>query len=155
MWASKYRDARCCTVELLFVFFLFFFVVFFGKIAILAGLAFFLFFLVVIIQIFRNDVQVHGMGLRNFQLGFTFRATQNLALFHFILVDVNLCGTLGAANHGSILRTVSRTGWRRLDREHHHRAYYITWNMKSTPPHQIANDWAAPAQVYPLNAIFA
>src|SRR5579864_2678539 len=66
----------------------------------------FFFFLVVVIQIFGNDVQVNGMGLRHFELGFTFWAAQNLALFHLIFIDVNLCGTLRAANHGSILRTV-------------------------------------------------
>jgi hypothetical protein len=98
----------CGTAGLLLVFFLFLFVLFFGNVAILAGLTLFLFFffLVVVIQIFGNDVQVNGMGLRHFELGFTFRATQNLALFHLIFVNVNLCGTLRAANHGSVLRTV-------------------------------------------------
>jgi hypothetical protein len=98
----------CGTAGLLLVFFLFLFVFFFGNVAILAGLTLFLFFffLVVVIQIFGNDVQVNGMGLRHFELGFTFRAAQNLALFHLIFVDVNLCGTLRAANHGSILRTI-------------------------------------------------
>jgi hypothetical protein len=96
----------CGTAELLLVFFLFLFILFFRNVAILADLALFLLFLVVVIQILGNDVQVNGMGLRYFELGFTFRATQNLALFHFIFVDVNLCGTLRAANHGSILRTV-------------------------------------------------
>jgi Ca2+/Na+ antiporter len=106
MWRAFNEMPRCGTAGLLLVFFLFLFVLFFRKIAILAGLTLFLFFLVVVIQIFGNDVQVNGMGLRHFELGFTFRAAQNLALFHLIFVDINLCGTLRAANHGSILRTV-------------------------------------------------
>src|SRR5579859_8029257 len=106
MWRAFNGMPGYGTAGLFLVFFLFLFVLFFGNIAILAGLTLFLFFLVVVIQIFGNDVQVNGMGLRHFELGFTFRATQNLALFHFIFVDVNLCRTLRAANHGTILRTV-------------------------------------------------
>src|ERR1700704_4226747 len=82
------------------------------------------------------------MSLRHFQLRFTLRATQYLALFHLIFVDIDLRGTLRAANHGSVLRPLSRKGWRRLDRERYRRAYYITWDMKSTPRGDIANDCA-------------
>ena len=43
------------------------------------------------------------MGLRDFQLGFAFRATENLAFFYFVFIHIYFGGTLGAANHGSIL----------------------------------------------------
>ena len=47
---------------------------------------------------------MHRMGLNNLQLGFTFRAIQNLALFHFVLIEINLDGAFRAAHH-------SRTSW--------------------------------------------
>jgi len=45
-----------------------------------------------------------GMDLRDLQLGLAFRATENLAFFDFIFVDVDFGGTFWAADHGSILR---------------------------------------------------
>jgi hypothetical protein len=92
----------------LLVFFLFFvFLVLLGEIAVRACLTLFFFLVVfVIVQILGDDVEVHGMGLRDFELGFTFRATKDLALFHFVFVNVDFGGTLGAADHGSILRRV-------------------------------------------------
>src|SRR5229473_1770377 len=131
MWTDRLQDARHGRAESLLVVFLVLFFLILGKVAIFADLALFVFFL---LFIFGNDVQVNGMGLRHFELGFTLRATQDLALFDFIFVNIDLCGTFRAADHGSILRTVSRKGWRRQDREHHRGAYYITRNMKSTPP---------------------
>jgi hypothetical protein len=93
----------------LLVFFLFFvFLVILGEIAVRACFTLFFFFLFVfvIVQILGDDVEVNGMGLRDFELGFTFRATKDLALFHFVFVNIDFGGTLGAADHGSILRRV-------------------------------------------------
>src|ERR1700730_3981472 len=93
--------------SLLVFFFFFVLLVLLGEIAVRA--CFTLFFLVVfvIVQILGDDVEVNGMGLRDFELGFTFRATKDLALFHFVFVNVDFGGTLGAADHGSILRRVA------------------------------------------------
>jgi hypothetical protein len=92
----------------LLVFFLFFvFLVILGEIAVRACFTLFFFlFVFVIVQILGDDVEVNGMGLRDFELGFTFRATKDLALFHFVFVNIDFGGTLGAADHGSILRRV-------------------------------------------------
>jgi hypothetical protein len=87
------------------LFFVFFLIVIFfilGEIAIFSDFLFLLLF--VFIVIIGNDVQMDGMDLRDFQLRFAFWATENLAFFDFILVDVDLGGTFWAADHGSILR---------------------------------------------------
>jgi hypothetical protein len=47
---------------------------------------------------------MYRVDLYYFQLGFTFRAIHYLALFHFILVDINLDGAFRTAHHG-------RTSW--------------------------------------------
>src|SRR5579872_3318985 len=67
------------------------------------GLRLFRFFLVFFV-VFGDDVQVHGMSLHHFQLGFTFRAVQNLAFFHFVFVEIDFDGAFRTANH-------SRTSW--------------------------------------------
>ena len=54
--------------------------------------------------VFRDDIQMYGMGLNNLELGFAFRAIQNLALFYFVLVEINLDGAFRTANH-------CRTSW--------------------------------------------
>src|ERR1700730_6033456 len=92
------------------LFFLFFFVL--RKIAVLAhlfSLFFFLFFFV-FIQIFGDDVQMNRVYLRYLELGFTFRATEDLALLDFVFVDVDFGGTFWAADHGSILRSIVHKG---------------------------------------------
>ena len=85
--------------ESLFVFFLI--VVFFilGKIAVFGNFLFLVFIVLVIIQIFGDDIQVDGMDLRHFQFGLALWATQNLAFFDLIFVDVDLGGTFRAADH--------------------------------------------------------
>jgi hypothetical protein len=93
---------------LLFVFFLILIVLVLGEVAIFGNLLL-LFFLFIII-IFGNDVQMDGMDLRDFQLGLAFWATENLAFFDFILVDVDFGGTFRAADHGSILRKWFKVG---------------------------------------------
>lgn len=47
---------------------------------------------------------MHGMRLRNFELGFALGTTEDLALFDFVFIDIDFGGTFGAADHGSILR---------------------------------------------------
>src|ERR1700680_272859 len=47
-------------------------------------------FFIIIIVVFRDDVQMHRMNLHHFELGFTFRAIQNLAIFDFLLIGINL-----------------------------------------------------------------
>jgi hypothetical protein len=60
--------------------------------------------IVVIIVILGDDIHMYRVDLYYFQLGFTLRAIQYLALFHFVLVDINLDGAFRAAHH-------SRTSW--------------------------------------------
>src|SRR5258708_36094737 len=91
--------------ELLFVLFLIVLFFLLGKIAVLANLFLFVFFVLVIIHIFGDDVQMDGMDLRDFQFGLALWATENLAFFDFIFVDVDFGGTFRAADQGSILRT--------------------------------------------------
>jgi hypothetical protein len=97
------RGAR----RLLLVVFLFFFL-FLDQIAFIAVFRFFFlfFFVIIVVAIVRDDVQVNGMDLGHFQFGFALWAAQNFALLYFVFVDVDFGGTLGAANHGSILRKV-------------------------------------------------
>src|ERR1700756_600102 len=79
---------------LLFVLFLVFFFVFF-----ILGL-----FVIFVVEVVGYGVQMDGMRLRDFQFGFTFRTAQDFALFHFVFVHINFGATIGAANHGTILR---------------------------------------------------
>jgi hypothetical protein len=93
-------------IELLFVIFLIVLFFVLGKIAIFPRFTLFVvFFVFVIIHIFRDDVQMHGMDLRDFQFRLALWATENLAFFDFVFVDVDFSGTFRAADHGSILRT--------------------------------------------------
>jgi hypothetical protein len=87
---------------LLVLFFLFVFFLFLRDIAIFCG--FFFLIVVVIIFVVRDEVQVHGMRLRNLELGFAFGAAQDFAFFDFVFVHIDFGGTLRAADHGSILR---------------------------------------------------
>src|SRR6267378_3546464 len=102
MAAGRKEDASgaaACDERLLFIFFLIVILFFFlWEVAVFGN------FLFVIIVIIGNDVQMDGMDLRDFQLGLALRATENLAFFDFILVDVDFGGTFWAADHGSILR---------------------------------------------------
>ena len=73
-----------------------------------------------------------GMRLRDFQFGFTLGAAQDFALLHFVFIDINFGATIGAANHGTILRTgihgpegdITESGRRRP-------SYYIPHARKS------------------------
>src|SRR5580704_6382477 len=90
--------------RLLLVLFFFFFVVFlivFEEIAVFRG--FFFLIIIFIIEVVRNEVQMHRMRLRYLELGFALGTTQDFAFFDFVFVHVNFGGTFRAADHGSIL----------------------------------------------------
>ena len=86
------EDAKQARGRLLFLVFLFVFflviIIFLQKVIVLAGFAFAL-FVFVIIQFIGNDVEVHGVRLRDFELRLALGAAQNLALFHFVFVNID------------------------------------------------------------------
>src|SRR4029077_14884307 len=102
MRESRCRAERRCKLGVV-VFLVFFviIVVVFGKVAVFAAFGFFILiiFIIVVVAIFGDDVEMNGMSLRDFQFRLALGATQDLALFPFVLVDVDFSGTLGAANH--------------------------------------------------------
>jgi hypothetical protein len=125
MGQAERKMPRFLNAELLFVVFLIVLFFVLGKIAIFPRFTLFVvFFVLIIIHIFGDDVQMHGMDLRDFQFRLALWATENLAFFDFVFVDVDFSGTFRAADHGSILRTCIKSR-RRQDCEHHRRAYYI------------------------------
>ena len=66
----------------------------------------FFLFVLFVVEVVGNGIYVDGMRLRDFQFGFTFGAAQDFALLYFVLIHVNFGATIGAANHGTILRTI-------------------------------------------------
>jgi hypothetical protein len=102
MPAEEYRRL------LLIFFFVFFFIL--RKIAVFGGLGLFFIVIVVVIIVFRNHVQMNRMDLRHLKLRLALRATKNLPLLDFVFIDVDFGGTFRAADHGSVLRSVSKTG---------------------------------------------
>jgi hypothetical protein len=127
MAPGRKEDASAAARESLIVLFLVVLFFLFGEITVLANLVLFVVFFVfviVIIHIFGDDVQMDGMDLRDFEFGLALWATQNLAFFDFVFVDVDLGGTFRAADHGSILRTDIKVGAARTTSTHR-RAYYI------------------------------
>jgi energy-coupling factor transporter transmembrane protein EcfT len=96
-------------IRLSVVVLLVFFVVVVGKVAVFSCVVFvvfFVLFILIVVVIFGNEVEMNGMGLGDFELGFTFRAAEDLALLDFVFVHVDFGGTFGTADHGSILRKV-------------------------------------------------
>jgi hypothetical protein len=106
------------------------------KIAVFAGLGFLLVFIVIIVFV-GDEVEMHRMRLRNFQLRFALRATQDFAFFHLVFIDIDFGGTFRAADHDFILRGMDRAWPAAGDR--HLAAYYIPRDMKSTPGQQKAS----------------
>src|SRR5580692_1511275 len=98
------RDGRSWLLLVLFFFFVFF--VIFGNVAVFRG--FFLLVIVFFIEVVGDEVELHGMRLRNLELGFALGAAQDFAFFDFVFVHVDFSGTLRAADHGSILRRIVR-----------------------------------------------
>src|SRR5438552_1995407 len=93
---------------------------------------FFVFLVLIVVAVFRDDVEVYWMDLRNFQFGFTLWAAQDLPLFHFVFVNIDLGRTLRTADHRSILRKMNA----RLaskSRAPPSASYYIPRLMMSTP----------------------
>jgi hypothetical protein len=82
------QAGRLLFLVFLFVVFFLVIIIFFQKVAVLAGFAFAL-FVIVIIQFIGNDVEVHGVRLRDFELRLALGAAQNLALFHFVFVNID------------------------------------------------------------------
>jgi hypothetical protein len=106
MIASRKEDVRVLREGLLFVLFLIVLFFILRKVAIFPSFALFLvFFVFVVIHIFGDDVQMDGMDLRDLQFGLALWATENLAFFDFVFVDVDFSGTFRATDQGSILRT--------------------------------------------------
>jgi hypothetical protein len=87
------------TIELLLVLFLIVLFFLLWEVAIFRNLLL-VFFVFIVIIVFRNDVQMDGMDLRNLQFRLALWATENLAFFDFVFVDVDLGGTFWAADHG-------------------------------------------------------
>jgi hypothetical protein len=102
--AGRIEGARRTAVDLFFVFFLVILFLILGEVAIFRNFFLFIFFVFVVVHVFGDYIQVDGMDLRDFQFGLALWATENLAFFDFVFVDVDLGGTFGAADHGSILR---------------------------------------------------
>jgi hypothetical protein len=65
------------------------------------------------------------MRLGNFQFGFTLWAAQDFALLDFVLVHIYFGATIGAANHGTILRKNIRGAGSMENRDRHRPSYYI------------------------------
>src|SRR6266403_4423060 len=108
MAAQAQEDARRGRAYLLLlVFFFVFLLLLLDEIAIFPSLAF-LFLVVLFVQIIGDEVQVDGMRLRDLEFGFALGATQDLAFFDFVFVDIDFGGTFRATDHGSTLRTVVR-----------------------------------------------
>jgi hypothetical protein len=103
--ASMYRESGLLFVLFLFFLFRFVFVFFLFVIFLDVVLVLFFLFLFIIVQVVGDRVQMDGMRLGYFQFDFTFWAAQDFALLNFILIHIYFGATIGAANHGSILRT--------------------------------------------------
>jgi hypothetical protein len=134
MAERAWEDARqggMCPLFLVFFFVLFFVIIVVNQITVFGSFA--LFFLVVLfVQIIGDKIYVHGVRLRNLEFGFTLGTTQDLAFFDFIFVHIDFGGTFWTTNHGVILRRVVRKVAVPAV-PHRCAAYYIPWNMKSTP----------------------
>src|SRR6266404_2158158 len=107
MAAQAQEDARRGRAYLLLLvfFFVFLLLLLLDEIAIFPSLAF-LFLVVLFVQIIGDEVQVDGMRLRDFEFGFAFGTTQDLAFFDFVFVYIDFGGTFRATDHGSTLRIV-------------------------------------------------
>ena len=93
-------------MSLLVIFFVVFVIVIIvDEIAIFLGLVFF-FLVVFFVRFIGDEVQVHGMRLRDLELGLAFGTTQDFAFFDFVFIDVDFGGTFRATDHGAILRRV-------------------------------------------------
>jgi hypothetical protein len=125
------QAGRNVPLFLVFFFVLFLIIIVVNEITVFGNLAL-SFLIVLFIQIIGDEVHVHGVRLRHFELGLTLRTTQDLAFFDFVFIHIDFGGTFWTTNHGVILRRVVRKV-AVAGRPHRRAAYYIPWNMKSTP----------------------
>jgi hypothetical protein len=119
---------------LVFFFHFLFFVVFVDEVALFAfflRLVLVIIIVVIVISVFGNEIQMDGMRLRDFELGFALGATEDFAFFDLVLIDVDFCGTFGAANHGNILRKI--VGPTRAGKHASMSSVLYTGCVKSTP----------------------
>jgi hypothetical protein len=89
---------------LLILFFVFLFFVIFEKVSVFTHHGLFLLVFVIVVLIIGDDVEVHGMRLRDLELRLAFGAAEDLAFFDFVFIDIDFGGTFRAADQGSILR---------------------------------------------------
>jgi hypothetical protein len=125
------QAGRNASLLLVFFFVLFLVIIVVNEITVFGNLAFF-FLVVLFVQIIGDEIYMHGVRLRHFEFGLTLRTTQDLAFFDFVFIYIDFGGTFWTTNHGVILRRVVR----RVavpGRPRRCAAYYIPWNMKSTP----------------------
>jgi|SRR5215471_1094872 len=61
-------------------------------------------FVFLVVEVVGDRIQMDGMGLRDLELRFTLRTTQDFAFLDFVLIHIYFGATIGAANHGTILR---------------------------------------------------
>jgi hypothetical protein len=83
------------------------------------------FFVFLVIEVVGNRIEMDGMRLGNFQFGFTLWAAQDFALLDFVLVHIYFGATIGAANHGTILRKNIRGAGPMENLRRHRPSYYI------------------------------
>jgi hypothetical protein len=102
---SMYRGNWLLLVFLFLAFSVVFFVlvVFFLSVIVIVRFLFF-------IEVVGDGIQMDRMRLRDFQFRFALWAAQDFALLDFVLIHVYFGATIGAANHGTILRTVLAQG---------------------------------------------
>jgi hypothetical protein len=96
-------DGPLLLLVLLLVFFLDVVVIVFFVVLFLDIVVIFLF--LIFLEVVGDRVQVNGMSLCDFHFRFAFWAAQDFALLDFVFIHVNFGATIGAANHGTILRT--------------------------------------------------
>jgi hypothetical protein len=99
-----FEEGACHSLIVFFFIFLVVIIVV-DEVAVFAGLAFFL-LVVLLVRFIGDEVQVHGMRLRDLELGLALGTTQDFAFFDFVFIDVDFGGTFRATDHGAILRRV-------------------------------------------------
>jgi hypothetical protein len=100
---ARRRGARALLLVLFLVFLV---IIVVDEIAVFAGLVFFFVVVVLFVRVIGDEVQVDGMRLGNLEFGFALGATQDLAFFDFVFIDIDFGGTFRTTDHGSTLRTV-------------------------------------------------
>src|SRR5215469_11431978 len=57
---------------------------------------------VIVLVVFRNDIQADRMNLHDLEFGVAFEAGEDLTFLHFVFVHVNLGVALRASHHGKL-----------------------------------------------------